>query len=358
VSLKPTSDVRSSGRGTLLRARQAQSSTNASRETIAACALVRRIEHINAATRHERSTASAEPMRSTLVPRFHSSVLPPEKNASAPASENRQSAARAGALPPEVSIIIPACNEEKRLPPTLERIEKYLDLQSFTAEILVVDDGSSDATAQVVMNWQARMPGLRLISNGKNRGKGYSVRHGMLEAAGRVTLFTDADLSAPIEEADKLLAALDKFDVAIGSRALDRTLIATRQSGLRELAGRSFNWAVRFIVGVPFADTQCGFKAFRRERARILFEQQRIERFGFDPELLFLARRHGLNVAEIPVRWAHDAASRVHVVGDGLRMVGELVAIRWNSLVGRYASKSGPSKVAAGSAVAHNTENT
>jgi hypothetical protein len=158
----------------------------------------------------------------------------------------------------------------------------------------------------------------------------------MLEATGRFTLFTDADLSAPIEEADKLLSALEKFDVAIGSRALDRGLIEAHQSGIRELAGRSFNWAVRLVIGVQFADTQCGFKAFRRERARVIFEQQRIERFGFDPELLFLARRHGLRVVEMPVRWAHDPATRVHVFGDGLRMVLELAVIRWNSLIGRY----------------------
>jgi hypothetical protein len=218
--------------------------------------------------------------------------------------------------PPDVSVIIPAYNEEKRLPPTLTRIEEYLAARSFTSEILVVDDGSRDRTAQVVENWQGRTAGLRLVSNGGNRGKGYSVRHGMLEARGNVALFTDADLSAPIEEADKLLAA------------------------------RSFNWAVRALMGVAFADTQCGFKAFRRGRTRILFEQQRIERFGFDPELLYLARRHGLSVVEVPVRWAHDPATRVHVLGDGLRMVGDLAVIRWNSLIGRYPAHSGSPRLA------------
>ena len=256
-------------------------------------------------------------------------------------SDDRQAAARSGAASPDVSIIIPAYNEEKRLPRTLEQIEKYLAARSFAAEILVVDDGSRDSTAQVVERWQGRLAGLRLVSNGNNRGKGYSVRHGMLEATGRFALFTDADLSAPIEEADKLLRALEKFDVAIGSRALDRGLIEAHQSGIRELAGRSFNWAVRWILRIRFADTQCGFKAFRRERARILFEQQRIERFGFDPELLYLARHHGRSVAEIPVRWSHDPATKVHVVGDGLRMVGELVVIRWNGLMRRYPVSPG-----------------
>jgi glycosyltransferase involved in cell wall biosynthesis len=245
------------------------------------------------------------------------------------------------AAPLDVSVIVPAYNEEKRLPPTLARIGEYLAARRFTSEILVVDDGSRDQTAQVVESWRERVAGLRLVSNGANRGKGYSVRHGMLEARGNIALFTDADLSAPIDEADKLLAALETSDVAIGSRALDRSVIDVHQSGRREFAGRSFNWAVRALTGVPFADTQCGFKAFRRERARILFEQQRIERFGFDPELLYLARRHGLSVVEVPVRWAHDPATRVHVLGDGLRMVGDLAVIRWNSLIGRYPAHPG-----------------
>jgi glycosyltransferase involved in cell wall biosynthesis len=251
-------------------------------------------------------------------------------------SETPESTSKSISSPPDVSVIIPAYNEEKRLPPTLARIEEYFRARPLTWEILVVDDGSRDRTAQVVETLQARMPGLRLVSNGGNRGKGYSVRHGMREAKGNIALFTDADLSAPIEEADKLLTALENCDVAIGSRALNRDLIDVHQSSVREMAGKSFNWAVRALIGVTFADTQCGFKAFRRQRTRILFEQQRIERFGFDPELLFLARRHGLSVIEVPVRWAHDPATRVHVVGDGLQMVGDLAVIRWNSLLGRY----------------------
>lgn len=248
-----------------------------------------------------------------------------------------------GAAPPDLSVIIPAYNEEKRLPQTFERLERYLAARSYTSEILVVDDGSSDSTKQVVQSWQTRALNLRLVSNPGNRGKGFSVRHGMLEAQGNIALFTDADLSAPIDEADKLLAALKDFDVAIGSRALNRSLIELHQSGTRETAGRAFNWAVRNFTGVPFLDTQCGFKAFRRERTRILFEQQRIERFGFDPELLFLARRHGLSVTEVPVRWAHDPATRVHVAADGLRMLAGLAVIRWNSLAGRYPALPGPS---------------
>jgi dolichyl-phosphate beta-glucosyltransferase len=237
---------------------------------------------------------------------------------------------------PELSIVIPAYNEERRLPETLRRVRAYLEARRADAEVIVVDDGSGDATAALVEARRGEFPGLRLVSNGVNRGKGYSVRHGMLEARGRIVLFTDADLSAPIEEADKLLAAMRDHEVAIGSRGVDRSLIEVHQSPLRELAGMVFNFLVRAITGLRFVDTQCGFKAFLREPSRIIFEQQRIERFGFDPEILFLAERHGLRAVEIPVRWAHDPQTRVHMVRDSLRMFGEVLSIRWNWLLGRY----------------------
>ena len=241
---------------------------------------------------------------------------------------------------PEISIVIPSYNEELRLPVTLERIAGYLSRLGGETEILVVDDGSKDRTAEVAESFRKMVPNLRVISKGVNRGKGFSVRHGMLEARGRAVLFTDADLSAPIEEASKLLEALKTYDVAIGSRALDRSLITVHESRFREFAGIVFNTIVRLILRLPFVDTQCGFKAFRRERCQILFEQQRIERFGFDPELLYLARHHGLRTVEIPVRWGHSPATKVNMLRDSIQMFFDIFTIRWNSLLGRYRRAS------------------
>jgi dolichyl-phosphate beta-glucosyltransferase len=238
--------------------------------------------------------------------------------------------------PPELSIIIPAYNEELRLPATLDQLAAFLPTLCQDTEVLVVDDGSQDRTAAVSESYRAKIPALRVVPNGVNRGKGYSVRHGMMEARGRNVLFTDADLSAPIEEAPKLLAALQNYDVAIGSRALDRNLIEVHESPFREFAGIVFNTIVRVVLRLPFVDTQCGFKAFRREPCRILFEQQRIERFGFDPELLYLARHHGLHTTEIPVRWAHSPATKVNMLRDSVQMFLDIFTIRWNALLGRY----------------------
>lgn len=244
------------------------------------------------------------------------------------------------ATAPDLSIIIPAYNEELRLPDTLERIAEYLSTSGREAEVLVVDDGSNDGTAAVAEYFRIKIPTLRVVANGVNRGKGFSVRHGMQEARGRIALFTDADLSAPIEEAGKLIDALETHDVAIGSRAMDRSLISVHESPFREFAGIIFNKIVRIILWLPFVDTQCGFKAFRRDRCGILFEQQRIERFGFDPELLYLARHHGLRAVEIPVRWGHSPATKVSMFRDSLQMFIDVFTIRWNSVMGRYPRKS------------------
>lgn len=238
--------------------------------------------------------------------------------------------------PPELSIVIPAFNEEARLPETLSRISSYVRAKGRETEVIVVDDGSTDRTADVADSFRGEIQRLRVVANRENRGKGYSVRHGMMEASGRLVLFTDADLSAPIEEADKLLAPLADHDVAIGSRALNRSLISVRQSLFRESAGIVFNFIVRAVLRLPFVDTQCGFKAFRREPCLIIFQQQRIERFGFDPEILYLARHHGLRSTEIPVRWAHSPATKVSMLRDSFQMFADVFIIRWNSLLGRY----------------------
>src|SRR3984893_759282 len=237
---------------------------------------------------------------------------------------------------PELSIVIPAFNEELRLPETLSLISSYVRASKRETEVIVVDDGSTDRTADVANSFRGEIHYLRVVSNKENRGKGFSVRHGMMEANGRIVLFTDADLSAPIEEADKLLAALADHDVAIGSPPLTRSLISVRQSVFREYAGIIFNFIVRAILRLPFVDTQCGFKAFRSEPCRVIFQQQRIERFGFDPELLYLARHHGLRSVEIPVRWAHSPATKVSMWRDSIQMFLDIFIIRWNTLMGRY----------------------
>jgi len=244
----------------------------------------------------------------------------------------------------ELSIIIPAYNEEKRLPRTLGHIQDYFaryQIQSSQVEVLVIDDGSRDGTVQIAKEWAHRMASLRLLSNSPNRGKGYSVRRGMMEARGRIALFTDADLPSPMEESRKLLAAIEAGnEIAIGSRAVDRSLILVRQSPFREVAGFVFNGLARLLMGLPFHDTQCGFKAFLHRPSRIVFEQQRAEGFGFDPEILFLAKHHGLRVAEVPVRCTHDPATKVRVFRDGFLMFADLLLTRWNCLLGRYPRRA------------------
>jgi len=237
-----------------------------------------------------------------------------------------------------ISVIVPAYNEETRLPSTLNRIIEYLDGKQFSfAEILVVDDGSRDGTAAVISDFARRHPCVRLVPNPGNRGKGYSVRHGMLEARGDWALFTDADLSAPIEELEKLIEAAQResAEVAIGSRALDRSLVGVHQPLLREYAGRFFNLVMRAVTGLKFRDTQCGFKLFQREAARRIFSMQRLERFGFDAEVLFIAGRLGYRTVETPVRWNDVAGSKVGTL-QGLNGFVDLLRIRINSWVGRY----------------------
>jgi dolichyl-phosphate beta-glucosyltransferase len=232
-----------------------------------------------------------------------------------------------------ISIIIPAYNEEKRLPATLGTVQAYLDATRWDfAEVVVVDDGSRDGTAAL-----ARRMGARLLANPGNRGKGYSVRHGMLEARGEWVLFTDADLSAPIEELEKLAAAVERegAQAAVGSRAVDRSLIGVHQPPLRESLGRLFNVVIRLLTGLRFRDTQCGFKLFEAAAAREIFRRQRLDGFGFDVEVLFIARRLGYRTVEVPVRWNDVAGTKVSVWRGAAAFLDPL-RVRWNGIAGRY----------------------
>jgi len=204
-----------------------------------------------------------------------------------------------------------------------------------------VNDGSRDNTAQIVRQFAQQYPALRLLENPGNRGKGYSVRNGMLHANGSILLFSDADLSSPIEEAQKLFAAITSgADVAIGSRWVQSSLQTERQPLYRQLFGRIFNLMLRITLGLKFKDTQCGFKAFTRAAAQKIFPQQQIERWGFDPELLYLAKKFGFKVVEIPVVWGHSGGTRISPLRDGTRMFLEMLRVRWNALTGKYEAAS------------------
>lgn len=237
-------------------------------------------------------------------------------------------------------MVIPAFNEERRLPSSLDAVLSYLTEKrnEMTAEVLVVNDGSTDGTSAVTQSFAGREIPVRLLNNPGNRGKGYSVRHGMLEAKGDWVLFSDADLSAPIAELDKLLAAArnDDYQIVIGSRALDRSLIGVHQSTLREWAGRLFNLIMRAIIGLPFWDTQCGFKLYSGAAAREIFRRQRIDGFGFDAEALFIGRKLGYRILEVPVRWNHVEGTKVRMTRDSVNMFFDLARTRWNQLRGRY----------------------
>ncbi len=238
---------------------------------------------------------------------------------------------------PQLSIVIPAYNESARIERTLQRVMECIDGRGWDAEVLVVDDGSKDATVEIVRGWMERERRIYLVQNDGNRGKGYSVRNGLLQASGDVVMFTDADLSAPMEEAERLMAAIaEGADVAIGSRWMDRARQTLHQPLYRRFFGRCFNWVTRTVMGLPFKDTQCGFKAFRRPAAQVIFRLQRIERWGFDPEILFIARKLGYNIREVAVTWGHDDRSRMSYLRDGMKMLEEIAAIRINSIVGRY----------------------
>lgn len=238
---------------------------------------------------------------------------------------------------PKYTIVIPAYNERARIVPTLRALVTCVRQRNWDAEVVVVNDGSPDNTAALVRQFAQNAPEVRLMENPSNRGKGYSVRSGLLHAQGEIVMFSDADLSAPIQDAERLFEVIaDGTDIAFGSRWLETGRQTHRQPMYRQFFGRCFNLLTRMVMRLPYADTQCGFKAFTRHAAQTIFQLMTIERWGFDPEILFIARKRGYRVKEVPVNWAHDARTRISYRRDGLRMLKELAIVRWNALLGRY----------------------
>jgi len=235
---------------------------------------------------------------------------------------------------------MPAYNERDRLGSSVTATLEYLSTQDFESELIVVDDGSSDDTAEIARRAAIEFASIptRVVRYDENRGKGFAVKTGLLAAEADIALFTDADLSTPIDELVKLVDPIRRgeYDVTFGSRALDRALIGTHQPWGREQGGKVMNLVIRAMSGLGFADTQCGFKAFNMLRFRRLLEVMAIDRFGFDVEFLFVAAHHRLRLAEIPVRWNDVAGSKVSVVRDTRRMISELAQIRRNAKNGIY----------------------
>ena len=240
----------------------------------------------------------------------------------------------------ELSIVVPAFNESARIVPSLEKILTYVREKGLDAELIVVDDGSSDDTAEIAGKVAEKYDEIKtnVIRHKQNRGKGNAVKTGLLAAEADIALFSDADLSTPIEEAEKLIGPISngEMDLTFGSRALDRSLIGTHQPWRREQGGKVMNFVIRKMSGLGFADTQCGFKAFNMKKFRPLLDVMTVDRFGFDVEFLFVAKYHGLRLAEIPVRWNDVEGSKVSVFRDTRRMFSELALIRRNAKNGVY----------------------
>ncbi len=240
-----------------------------------------------------------------------------------------------------LSVVVPVYNEASRIPATLRQVLEYLKQRPENCEVVVVDDGSTDDTVEQVQAVCREAGNVRLLRHAKNQGKGAAVQTGMLAARGECLLFTDADLSTPIAELERLLDPLrDGYDIVIGSRALKREWVHPRQPWLREYAGRAFNVLVRRIAGLDFRDTQCGFKVFRRPAAQAIFSTQQIAGFGFDVEVLYLARKFGYRALEVPVHWANDPRSQVRLFRDAKHMFSDLLRIRWNDWRGKYRRPS------------------
>ncbi|MEJ7710797.1 MAG: dolichyl-phosphate beta-glucosyltransferase [Pyrinomonadaceae bacterium] len=239
-----------------------------------------------------------------------------------------------------ISVIIPAYNEADRIGKTLTTVVAYLEEYCADCELIVVDDGSTDNTAEISERHLARARGVnaRVIRNQPNRGKGHAVRTGLLAATHAFALFSDADLSTPITEAPKVMEPIqrDDYDVVFGSRGLDRSLIGVHQPWRREQGGKVFNLIVRLATRMPYWDTQCGFKAFNLTRCRPIIEAATIDRFGFDVELLYVARLAGLRLLECPVRWDHNDGSKISVLRDSVQMFEEVRLIRRQARQGIY----------------------
>jgi len=239
--------------------------------------------------------------------------------------------------PVHLSIVIPAYNEESRIGSTLRRIFDYLSEQSYEAEVLVVVDGSQDRTIDVLRDFTDNFPRLVVLDNKTNRGKGFSVRRGMLESSGQFLLFSDADLSTPIEEVERLLEHLHcGYDVAVASRGLPDADLRVRQPWWRQFMGKSFNRLVQGLVLPGICDSQCGFKCFSRDVAQEIFSRQRIDRFGFDVEVLCIARNLGYRIAEVPVIWINDPLSNVHPIRDSFWMLVDLLRVWLSIRAGSY----------------------
>jgi dolichyl-phosphate beta-glucosyltransferase len=243
-------------------------------------------------------------------------------------------------MTPDVSIIIPAYNESERLGPPLNLIIDFLSGSEERFEVIIVDDGSSDDTAEIARGIFKSAPNIasQVIRYEQNRGKGFAVRTGLKAASAKIALFSDADLSTPISEMSKLTDPIrsGEFDVTFGSRALDRSLIGTHQPWRREQGGKVMNLIIRKMSGLPFSDTQCGFKAFNLDKFKPMLDLMQIDRFGFDIEFLFVAAHNGLRLKEIPVRWNDVAGSKVSIVRDTMRMMDELRQVRLNANKGIY----------------------
>lgn len=239
---------------------------------------------------------------------------------------------------PFLSIIVPAHNEENRLPQTLEQIFTFLETREYTAEVLIVENGSSDKTLEIARKYAARKPALKVFHE-EEPGKGNAVKRGMLEASGSYRFMCDADLSMPIEELDKFIPSAEHgFDIAIASREAE-SAVRYNEPGYRHLGGRLINLAVRLLILPGLNDTQCGFKCFRAEVAEAIFLYQSLPGWSFDIEILFIARKWGFRIREVPIQWYFDPETKLRAVNDAVGMLRDIFLIHWRNLRGQYDPK-------------------